>query len=101
MDILSFSSYYLSSLRYRRLFFASLNLFARSGAIIILTAAFVEYKTSIHIYEDIQRAQFLHSKINISTPLKGKPSKPRQIISFAAQSLISVGTIILGYGDLF
>jgi hypothetical protein len=51
-------------------FCLSLNLFARSGAIIVLVAVFVEYKTGGHIYEDIQRAQFLQSTINASVPLK-------------------------------
>lgn len=81
-------------------FFASLNLFARSGAIIVLAAAFVEYKTSAHIYEDIQRVQFLQSTINTRVPLKGKPTKTRKKISNAAQSLIVLGTLIWGYADL-
>ncbi|MDO6536939.1 hypothetical protein [Alteromonas stellipolaris] len=76
------------------------NWFARSGAVVVLLAAFVEFKISSHIYEDIQRAQFMQSKINMAIPLKAKPTKPRRNVSFAAHILLVVGTIIWGYGDL-
>ena len=78
----------------------SLNWFARSGAIVVLIALVVEYRISSHIYEDIQRAQFLQSKINPSIPLKGKPAPQRKKISIAAHALVVFGTIIWGYGDL-
>ena len=81
-------------------YFTGYNWFARSGSVVVLLAAFVEFKISSHIYEDIQRAQFMQSKINMSIPLKAKPTKPRRNVSFAAHILLVVGTIIWGYGDL-
>ncbi|MFT6988005.1 MAG: hypothetical protein ACJAT7_003871 [Psychromonas sp.] len=76
------------------------NWFARSGSVVVLLAAFVEFKVSSHIYEDIQRAQVIQSHTNISIPLKAKPTKPRRNVLFAAHILLITGTIIWGYGDL-
>lgn len=78
----------------------SLNWFARSGAIVVLIAVVVEYRISSHIYEDIQRAQFQQSKIDLSVPLKGKPAPQRKTLSMAAGALVVLGTSIWGYGDL-
>ena len=78
----------------------SLNWFARSGAIVVLASVIVEYRISSHIYEDIQRAQFLQSKIDVSVPLKGKPAPQRERVAIAAHILVVLGTIIWGYGDL-
>lgn len=77
----------------------SLNLFARSGAIVVLAAVVVEYRISSHIYEDIQRAQFLQSKIDLSVPLKGKPAPQRKRVAIVAHILVVLGTVIWGYGD--
>ncbi|HCM1204851.1 TPA: hypothetical protein N2883_004524 [Vibrio parahaemolyticus] len=80
--------------------FVGFNWFARSGAILVLIGAVVEYRVSSHIYEDIQRVQFQQSKISLPVPLKGKPTKNRKKIQIAAHTVIVFGTLIWGYGDL-
>lgn len=74
--------------------------FARSGSIVVLLAIIVEFRVSTHVYDDIQRAQFLSKKIDLSMPLKAKPSKQKKRISCVAHSMVIIGTIIWGYGDL-
>lgn len=81
-------------------FYGSWNWFARSGAIVVLLAVVVEYRTNSHIYEDVQRAQFHQSIIDLSVPIKAKPTKKRMRISIAAHVLVFLGTLIWGYGDL-
>jgi len=76
------------------------NWFSRSGSIIVLLAVVVEYRISSHIYEDIQRADFQQSIINLSVPIKAEPTKERKRVSNAAHFLLVLGTIIWGYGDL-
>ena len=76
------------------------NWFARSGSVIVLLAVIVEYRISSHIYEDIQRAQLIQSKVNMSVPMKGKPTNKRKKISIAAHITLILGTLIWGYGDL-
>lgn len=82
------------------LFSDNYNWFARSGSIVVLLAIIVEFRVSAHVYDDIQRAQFLQQKIDLSIPLKAKPSKQKKRISCAAHSMVIIGTIIWGYGDL-
>jgi hypothetical protein len=76
------------------------NWFARSGSIVVLLAAFVEFKISSHIYDDIQRAQFMQTKIEMPVPFKAKPTKAKRKVSLAAHILLVIGTVIWGYGDL-
>ncbi len=76
------------------------NWFARSGSVVVLLAVFVEFKVSPHIYDDIQRAQFMQTEVKMSVPFKAKPTKSRRNISFAAHILLVAGTVIWGYGDL-
>jgi hypothetical protein len=78
----------------------SYNWFSRSGSIVVLLSVVVEYRISSHIYEDIQRADFQQSKINLLVPIKAKPTKQRKRVSNAAHFLLVLGTIIWGYGDL-
>ena len=76
------------------------NCFARSGSLVVLLAAIVEYKISSHIYEDIQRAQFQQKLIDLHVPLKAKPPKNRKRLSLATHAMLFLGTIIWGYSDL-
>ena len=76
------------------------NWFARSGSVVVLLAAFVEFKVSSHIYDDIQRAQFMQTKVKMSLPFKAKPTESKRKVSLAAHILLVIGTIIWGYGDL-
>lgn len=76
------------------------NWFARSGSVVVLLAAFIEFKVSSHIYDDIQRIQFLQATVEMPVPFKAKPTKSRRNVSFVAHILLVTGTIIWGYGDL-
>jgi len=76
------------------------NWFARSGSLVVLLAVFVEFKISPHIYDDIQRAQFLQSKVDMSIPFKAKPTKAKKQVTLATHISLVVGTLIWGYGDL-
>jgi len=76
------------------------NWFARSGSVVVLLAAFIEFKVSPHIYDDIQRAQFLQSTVKLPVAFKAKPTKSRRNVSLVAHVLLITGTIIWGYGDL-
>ncbi len=82
------------------IYFCGFNWFARSGALMVLLAAIVEFRISGHIYDDIQRSQLTSSIVNSSIPLKAKPTKKRKKIAITAHTLLVVGTIIWGYGDL-
>jgi hypothetical protein len=75
-------------------------LFSRSGSMLVLFAAVVEFRISNIIYNDIWKATFLNKKIDISTPLKAKPQKEKVILSYVTHSQIICGTVIWGYGDL-
>ena len=76
------------------------NWFARSGAIMVLLAVFVEYRISAHVYEAIQKAQHLATIVNNGVPPKAKPSKQNTKIANAAHVTVVIGTFIWGYGDL-
>lgn len=91
--------------------------FSRSGSIVVLAAAIVEYRLSRFAYEDIYDAAIKTSKKRAAMPnisdnplvqglveanltSKPKQSKPRIILSRASLTLIVLGTIIWGYGDI-
>jgi hypothetical protein len=78
----------------------SYNWFARSGSVVVLLAAFVEFKISSHIYDDIQRAQFMQEQTKMSVPFKAKPTKSKRKVSLVAHVLLVTGIIIWVYGDL-
>lgn len=95
------------------------DLFMRSGAIIVLLAAIVEYRTSSHILKDIQNAfrkniakdtaidwlledkSRLNGLLKVITALPPTPTKERKVLSLFTHVFLVVGTIIWGYGDLF
>lgn len=77
---------------------ANYDWFARSGAIAVLLAAIVEYRISSHIYDDIYRAIAQQKHSGFAT--KAKKSKNRSILSFITHTVLILGTIIWGYGDL-
>lgn len=79
---------------------SSSTLFARSGSILVLFSVIVEYRISGFVYDDIQRAMLLSRKIDISVPVKAKPQKETVLVSRLAHTLVIVGTVIWGYGDL-
>lgn len=74
--------------------------FARSGSLMVLFAVIVEYRISGFIYDDIQKAMLLNSKIDVPIPLKAKPRKDKIFLSRITHGLAIVGTLIWGYGDL-
>jgi len=76
------------------------SLFSRSGSIMVLVSVIVEYRISNSIYAEIQKAMFLGTKINLSIPFKAKPSKDKVFISRFSHTLVILGTVIWGYGDL-
>lgn len=80
--------------------FADINWFGRSGSVIVLLAAFVEFRVSFHVYDDIQRAQYQNTIISTPIPIKAKPTKERNKISIASHTLLILGTLVWGYGDL-
>ncbi len=82
-------------------FTTNFNWFTRSGSVAVLLAAFVEFKISSHIYDEIQRAQFMQKRLDMYIPFKAKPTKEKEKVSLAAHILLVAGTIIWGYGDLF
>jgi hypothetical protein len=92
--------------------------FARSGSLLVLVAAIVEYRLSSYLYDDIDIAAQKTAKKRASMPqisdnslvdklvksrITSKPLSPksRSILSLISQILIIIGTIIWGYGDLF
>lgn len=76
------------------------NWFGRSGAVVVGLAAVVEFRIAGHIYDDIQRSQFLNKTIEMSVPLAAKPTKGRKRVSTVAHVFLLIGTTIWGYGDL-
>ncbi|HBC3427098.1 hypothetical protein JL857_24395 [Vibrio parahaemolyticus] len=95
------------------------DLFMRSGAVVVLLAAIVEYRTSSHILKDIQNAirknvakdaaidWMLEDKSQFNEFLKAitvlppAPTQERKHISFFAHIFLVLGTVIWGYGDLW
>jgi hypothetical protein len=89
------------------------NWFARSGAILVLFAAIVEYRLSLFLFDDIHNAavknaiknsviaSFEDNKfIQALTAIKPKPPKPRATLAITSHIYIITGTLIWGYGDL-
>ena len=90
--------------------------FARSGAIVVLFSAIVEYRLSQYIYEDVLQAAIKTARINAVLPFnedsiagglikanqttKPESPKPRLILKRVSHALIIIGTIIWGYGDI-
>ncbi len=88
------------------------NWFSRSGSLLVLCSAIVEYRLSLYIFGDIH-------KINIKNAIKNKaisssdnqllqalsnkkaePSKSRKYLALTSHVLIILGTLTWGYGDL-
>jgi hypothetical protein len=70
--------------------------FQRSGAVMVLFAAWAEYKLS-HIYNDINPPP---SSYVAERRWGDKYGKEFKLISYAAVILIVAGTFIWGYGDI-
>ncbi|HCM0798969.1 MULTISPECIES: hypothetical protein [Vibrio] len=95
------------------------DLFMRSGAVVVLFAAIVEYRTSSHILKDIQNAirkniakdaaidWMFEDKSQFNELLKAiavfppTPTQERKRISLCAHIFLVLGTVIWGYGDLW
>lgn len=92
--------------------------FARSGSLIVLVAAIVEYRLSSYSYDDIYQAAKKSAKRSAALPqvsdskfidglvkanLTSKPEvpRPRRILSGVSHTLVIIGTIVWGYGDLW
>jgi hypothetical protein len=92
--------------------------FARSGSLIVLVAAIVEYRLSSHLYEDIYKAAketarkksampdisntpLVNELVKSNLTLKPEVPRSRKILSGTSDTLVIVGTIIWGYGDLW
>lgn len=98
---------------------ASNHMFMRSGAVVVLIAAIVEYRTSSHILTDIQRAAKLNQGKNllidsaldehptisnlakIVTEIAPEPTKERKLLSRCTHFLLLLGTVIWGYADFW
>ena len=91
--------------------------FARSGAIIVLVSAIVEYRLSSFIYADIAQAaqktalklasmpkvsdnRMVEAMVKSNLIIKPEASKPRKILSAISHVFIITGTIVWAYGDL-
>jgi len=91
--------------------------FARSGAIVVLVAAIVEFRLASYSYEDIYNAAIQTARKKASTPsvsdnpmvnglvqsnLTKKPEAPlsRKILSVVSHIFVILGTAVWGYGDL-
>lgn len=92
--------------------------FARSGSIIVLVAAIVEYRLSAYLYEDIYQAAIITDRKKATMPplsenplvnrivkskLTSRPeaSRSRKILNSTSHTLVIIGTIVWGYGDLW
>jgi hypothetical protein len=92
--------------------------FARSGSIIVLVAAIVEYRLSSYLYGDIYQAakksavrsaalpkvsqsSFINGIVKSNLTSKPEVPLPRRILSGASHALVVIGTIVWGYGDLW
>jgi len=91
--------------------------FARSGSIVVLVSAIVEYKLSSYVYTDIDEAMRKTAQKRAVIPiisdnplvegivksnLTSMPEAPksRKVLSVVSHTFIITGTIIWGYGDL-
>ena len=92
--------------------------FARSGSIVVLLAAIVEYRISSFVYEDVDQAAQDTAKKRAIMPavsdnplvdglvkarltIKPEPTKSRSLLSIISLILIVTGTVIWGYGDIW
>ena len=86
--------------------------FARSGAILVLFAAIVEYRLSSFLFDDIHNAAVKNAIKNAAistfednkllqalTAIKPKPPKSRATLAISSHIFIIIGTFIWGYGD--
>lgn len=95
------------------------HMFMRSGAIVVLLSALVEYRTSAHILKDIHRAARLNkgkdllidcavdeqplfnNALKTITELAPRPTRERKLLSRYAHFLMLLGTIVWGYADFW
>jgi hypothetical protein len=92
--------------------------FARSGSIVVLLAAIVEYRLTSFVYEDVDQAAIKTAQKRAVMPsvsdnplvdglvkarLTSKPvsTKSRSMLSVVSLILIVAGTVIWGYGDIW
>jgi hypothetical protein len=86
--------------------------FARSGAILVLFSAIVEYRLSSFLFDDIHKAAVKNAIKNAAistfednkllyalTAIKPKPPKSRATLAITSHIFIIIGTFIWGYGD--
>lgn len=82
--------------------------FARSGAILVLFAAIVEYRLSSFLFDDIHSAAVKNAALSTFednkllralTAIKPKPPKSRATLAITSHIFIIIGTFIWGYGD--
>lgn len=85
--------------------------FSRSGSLLVLFAAIVEYRLTSYIFEDIRTANIKNAVKNkaafqdnklLQTLTDKKPVLPksRAILTLTSHIFIILGTAIWGYGDL-
>ena len=91
--------------------------FARSGSVIVLLAAIVEYRISSYMYDEIYEAaketarkkavmpnvsdnNLVNGIFKSNLTIKPHSPKSRRILRLASHTLIIIGTIIWGYGDV-
>lgn len=72
--------------------------FMRSGAILVLFAAIVEFRLNDKTLKSINRKNV--GSHAFKTPINMNNSKEHNIIAFIAHIFIILGTLIWGYGDL-
>ena len=72
--------------------------FARSGAIMILLSAIIEYRFSNHTFSKIK--QTIQIAILTKKPINVYISNEQENIAKVAHSFIVIGTLVWGYGDL-
>lgn len=92
--------------------------FARSGSIVVLLAAIVEYRLSSFLYDDVHQAAIKTTKksavissvlddpliaglVNARHTIKPESTKSRSLLSIISLALIVAGTVIWGYGDIW
>lgn len=86
---------------------------ARSGAILVLFAAIVEYRLSAFLFDDIHKAAVKNAIKNTAistfdnnkllqalTAIKPKPPTSRATLAIISHLFIIIGTVIWGYGDI-
>jgi len=93
------------------------NWFARSGSLLVLCAAVVEYRLLAYLYDDIHIAaqktarklavfpeisdnKSVQSLVGANLILKPEPPKSRKTLSLCSHIMIILGTAVWGYGDV-